>query len=344
GISDGPRNLLARAYKALPIAITVEGANILTRTLIVFGQGVIRAHPYAFLEIEALERDDARAFDRAFFGHMGFVFRNVVRSFLLSLTRGGLALVPGDRVTSPYYRRLAWSSATFALMTDMAMGSLGGNLQRREKLTGRFADVLSWMYLAMACLRRYEVEKPTEDHRVFLDWSMQYCFARIEEAFQGIFRNMPAGFIGALCRGPIALWSRLNPIGFEPRDTLGAAVAGLMQNRGKMRHDLTKGIYIPEDAETEQFARLELAFRLVRESQPIYDRIALAVRRKELPLEPTAKLFRLAAENGLITDAEFDLAIRTERARQEAITVDAFADENFPYEVVPTKPSLSAAE
>lgn len=344
GISEGPRNLLARGYKAVPISITVEGANILTRTLIIFGQGVIRAHPFALREIEALEAGDLKTFDRAFFGHLGFVFRNVFRVFFLSLTRGGLAYAPGLSITRPYYQKLAWASASFALVTDMAMAGLGGSLQRREKLTGRFADVLSWMYMATACLRRYEVEADSPEHRIMLDWSMAYAFARIEEGFQGIFRNMPSGFIGFLCRGPMAFWSRLNPIGYEPSDALGGAVARIAQKRGKMRHDLTKGIYIPTDSSTEQLARLELAFQLVRESQPLYDRIALAVRKKELPQAPTARLFELAYEGGLIAKAEYDLAIRTEVARHEAITVDAFDEENFPERVVTAPPSLSAAE
>ena len=146
-ISRGPRNMIANAYTGMPISITVEGANILTRCLIVFGQGAIRCHPYAYQEVKALQDGDLPAFDKAFWGHIGHVVRNSCRSLLLSLTRGRLARVPVSPAKR-YYQKLAWASASFAIMSDVAMGTLGGGLKMKEKLTGRYADVLSWMYFA----------------------------------------------------------------------------------------------------------------------------------------------------------------------------------------------------
>ena len=143
GISRGPRNLLANAHIASPIAITVEGANILTRTLIIFGQGALRAHPFAFKEVNALEKGDYKGFDGAFWGHIGHIVRNAFRSVLLSLTRGRLAMSPYGGPTASYYKKLSWASASFAIMADIAMGALGGKLKFKEKITGRFADIFS---------------------------------------------------------------------------------------------------------------------------------------------------------------------------------------------------------
>ncbi|MBA2662201.1 MAG: acyl-CoA dehydrogenase [Bradymonadaceae bacterium] len=344
GISRGPRNLLAQTYMANPIGITVEGANILTRTLIIFGQGVIRAHPYALHEIEALERRDTKGFDRAFWAHIGFVFCNLIRVTLLSLTRGLLAGSPVSGPTARYYRKLAWSSASFALLTDIAMGTLGGSLQRREQLTGRFADILSWMYMATATLRRFEAGGSQKDELVAVHWAMQHAFAQIQAGFDGIYRNMPGALIGGFFRGPIAQWSRLNPISHGPSDLLASQLAHAMQYRGKLRHELTAGIYIPTDTDTEQLARLERALRLVRESQPIYDAIALAVRKRRLPKAAPAELFDLALKEGIISPDAYDLVLRTEEARNEAITVDAFTTEDFPTEVVTPTIARSAAE
>jgi acyl-CoA dehydrogenase len=145
GICRGPRNLLANIYSATPIPITVEGANILTRTMIIFGQGVIRSHPYVYQEIAALQQADVPTFDRVIWHHLGSLVRNFCRTILLSLSRGYLAPAPVSGATAQYYRRLAWASATFALFTDLSLITYGGSLKRQEKLTGRFADILSWL-------------------------------------------------------------------------------------------------------------------------------------------------------------------------------------------------------
>ncbi|MFQ5583077.1 MAG: acyl-CoA dehydrogenase, partial [Calditrichia bacterium] len=158
GISRGPRNLIATGYMGVPINITVEGANILTRTLMIFGQGAIRCHPYAYKEIRALMEGNVSAFDKAVWKHVGHVIRNLFRSTLLSLTRGYLAKSPVSGSSARYYKKIAWASASFAFMADVAMGLYGGNLKRKEKLTGRFADIFSWLYLGTAVLRRFEAE------------------------------------------------------------------------------------------------------------------------------------------------------------------------------------------
>ncbi|RAP33491.1 acyl-CoA dehydrogenase, partial [Candidatus Marinamargulisbacteria bacterium SCGC AAA071-K20] len=206
-ISLGPKNLVANAYFANPICITVEGANILTRTLLIFGQGAIRCHPYSLDEIYAIGSEDLPKFDRSFFGHIGHVVRNGFRFVFLTLTRGHLSV--SKRSFGPmrsYYRKLSWASAQFAFFADLAMMMLGGTLKRKEKLTGRFGDVFSWMYLAIAVLKRYDVEKRKED-LPFVHWSLQYSFAQMQKAFEGIFSNM--GFLFK----PVLWLLRANPIG-----------------------------------------------------------------------------------------------------------------------------------
>ncbi|TAJ80271.1 acyl-CoA dehydrogenase, partial [bacterium] len=204
GISRGPRNLVANIYIGTPIGITVEGANILTRSMIIFGQGAIRCHPFAYAEVKALQGGDVKAFDRAFWGHVGFVLRNSARALLLSLSRGYLASVPSGPMR-PYYRKLAWASASFSFMADIALASYGGALKLKEHITGRYADVLSWMYLATAVIQRFEAEGRIAEHRAFAEWSLQYAMTRIQIAFEGIYQNIEIPFFGWAFRGPIAL-------------------------------------------------------------------------------------------------------------------------------------------
>src|SRR5690606_34130035 len=160
-----------------------------------------RCHPYAYKEVKALMEKDHKAFDRAFWGHIGHVARNACRSFLLSLSRGWLAKVPGGP-GAKHYRKLAWASASYAIMADIAMGTLGGALKMREKLTGRYADALCWMYIATCALRRYEAEGYRKDHRDVFEYSMAVAFKKIQEAFDGIFENFDVPVIGAIFRGP----------------------------------------------------------------------------------------------------------------------------------------------
>ena len=255
-ISRGPRNTLAHAYQGTPVSITVEGANILTRTLMIFGQGAIRCHPYAFKEIEALEASDVRAFDEVFWSHLVHVGRNKVRALYLSISRGTLAEAPVGGPAAPYYRKLAWASASFAFLADVAMGALGGGLKRKEKITGRFADIFSWMYLTGATLARFEHDGRPEEDEPFLHWSMAYAFWQIQQAFDGLYANLEVPGATSVLRGPMALWSRLNPIGQPPSDRLGHQVAQAMLTPGPQRDRHTAGLFVSDDP-TDALGRLE---------------------------------------------------------------------------------------
>lgn len=260
GLCRGPRNVLADGYTGAAIGITVEGANILTRTLIVFGQGAIRCHPYIQREVAAVGAGDGKALARALLGHAGFFLANAVRAALLGLTRGLLARPPVSGPTARSYRRLAWASARFAVLTDLALLTLGGKLKFREKLSGRFADALSWMFLGFCALRRFEAEGRRREDLPLVGWALDHSLGEIQKAFDGIYRNF-GGPIGWWMRGPAAFWSRLNPIGAPPGDREGSRVAALLQVPGEQRDRLTEGIYLPSDPE-EAVGRLERAFAL----------------------------------------------------------------------------------
>ncbi|HEY9751060.1 MAG TPA: acyl-CoA dehydrogenase domain-containing protein, partial [Allocoleopsis sp.] len=328
GICKGPRNLLANVYTAMPIPITVEGANILTRTLMIFGQGAIRCHPYVYQEVTALSAGDAIAFDHAFWHHMGLMIRNSIRAMMLNLSRGTLAQSPVSGPTAKYYRKLAWASATFATLTDLALIAFGGSLKRREKLTGRFADVLSWMYLGMATLRRYEAEGRKAEDLPLVHWSMQYAFAQIQIAFEGLFANLSIPVLGPLFQGLVLWWSRLNPIGTMPTDDLGGKLAQSIETPGGVRDRLTTNIYVPTHPD-EALGRLEQAFQLSIQAEGILKTIKTAIRDRKLPPAKPEKLIDVALEAGVITAAEATLVREAEAARNEAIQVDAFSLEEY---------------
>ncbi len=322
-ISRGPNNLLGLAYQALPISITVEGANILTRTMMIFGQGAIRCHPYALKEIEALMDGDVKKFDDAFWSHIGHVVRNGFRAFGLSLTRGRLASSPVSGPAAPYYRKMAWASASFAFFADLAMGSLGGALKRKEKITGRFADILSWMYLGTAVLTRFEKEGRPAEQEPFLHWSMQYAFAQMQEAFEGLFDNLKVPGLTWLLRGGGAPWSRLNTIGELPNDDLGGTIARAIQEKDGAREWLTEDLYVPDNTD-QPLGELEHAFRLSRDAYHVGQTIKDAVRDGTLPKKRPYQLLDVAVEKGIISEDERALVHRADAARERYIQVDEF--------------------
>jgi acyl-CoA dehydrogenase len=328
GISRGPRNLLAAAYAATPVMITVEGANILTRTLVVFGQGAIRCHPHAYAEIQAAAEGDLARFDREFWGHVVHVLRNGCRALVLSLTRGLLGFSPIGGPSARYLRRLAWASASFAFFADVAMGTLGGDLKRKEKLTGRFADVFSWMYLATAGIRRFEADGRPKEQLPFLCWSCETALAEIQRAFDGIFRNWDVPVIGLIFRGPVALWSRFNRFSSGPSDALGAQVAQALQLPGALREELTDGLFIPED-ENEALGRLERAFRLCTEADALISKAKKAGRKNKWGRLPVPELVAKAVEEGVLSADDADLVREAEAARDDAVQVDAFDLEDY---------------
>ncbi|MFL6232279.1 MAG: acyl-CoA dehydrogenase [Thermoanaerobaculia bacterium] len=321
-ISRGPRNLLADGYTAAAIGITVEGANILTRSLILFGQGIIRCHPYAQKEIRALAEGDARALRHALLGHVGFLLGNLIRSVLLGLTRGRLARSPVSGPTACYYRRLSWASARFAALADLAMLSLGGKLKLREKLSGRFADALSWMILGFCALRRFEAEGRREEDLPLVRWALDESLARVQEAFEGIYRNFE-GPLAFWMRGPAAFFSRINRLGAPPSDREGSRLAAILQTPGEQRDRLTDGLFLP-GAE-----RLERAFLLSVRSREVLEKVRSASRAGTIPAGAPELLLDAAVAAGVLDPSQAALAREAAEARRDAVEVDSFTLEDY---------------
>jgi acyl-CoA dehydrogenase len=324
-IVRGPRNVLARAHMAAPIGITVEGSNILTRSMIIYGQGAIRCHPYAWKEIQSVGARDLAGFDRAFFGHVGFVFSTAARALLLALTRGRLVRAPVGGPLRREFGRFSRMSAAFALVSDAAMGTLGGALKRREKITGRLADALAWLYLGSAALKRFHDEGQTGRDLPFARWACVRALTEIEQALVGVLDNLPSRLGAAVLRVLVF------PRGARrrgPDDALGGEVArALLEDRAALRH-LTRAIFIPPPEEPG-LGRLEAALEKAVAALRVEAKIRAAVRSGRLERAPGDVLADRALEAGIITDAERKQIHDADEARDEVIQVDAFEPDAF---------------
>lgn len=340
GITLGPRNQLAEIYTATPIGITVEGANIMTRTLIVFGQGALRAHPYAYKEVKSIAEKDLTAFDAAFWGHVGHIVRNTCRSILLSVTRGYLASAPVHPELKLYARRLAWASASFAIMADMAMGTLGGSLKLRGKVTGRFADILAWMYIATAVMRRFEAEGQKRDDLPYAKYVLKHAFVQIQKAFDGLFDNMHGvkqtsfgsriafGTLHFVFKTILGSWSRINSMGSQASDHLQHVICDSLLSGSEARNRLVDGIFMSKNPQ-EQAYRLEEAMHLVLKSQTIESKVYKARKAGALPRLKGAALMEAAREKNVITAEEYATLKKTQDARWDAIQVDDFSQAEY---------------
>jgi len=324
GICMGPSNYLARAYQSTPIPITVEGANILTRCMIIFGQGAIRGHPWVRQEIEATQESDPvkarQQFDRAFFGHVGFVISNFCRALWLGLSEARLAGVPGDAHTRRYYQQLTRMSAGFAFVADMCMFLLGGALKRRELLSARLGDILSQMYLVSAALKRYEDAGRPADDLPLLDWSVRDALYRVQEAFFTLFANLPSRTSAIFLRLVVFPLGRLFRV---PPDEIGHAVARTLSAPGAARDRLTRGAYVPTD-EGDPIGALEAALTAVIAAEPIEAKIQAAVRAGTIAGRFEQERIDAALSAGVIAVSEKQLLERAQTLRRKVIMVDDF--------------------
>ena len=327
-ISLGPRNTLGHLYISTPIGITVEGANILTRTLMIFGQGALRCHPYAFKEVVAAQNAKAGDFDAAFWGHVNHIVRNTFRSIVLSVTRGWMAPSPISGPTAVYYRKLAWASASFGIMSDIAMGSLGGSLKGAQKITGRLADVFSWLFIGSAILRRWEAEGRRKEDLPFVHFGMNHALYEIQKGFDGIFANLPVPGLTWFFAGPLRMWANLNAIAGEQRDVHTHKIASLILTDSEQRNRLTSGIYKPTDP-LQAVGRLENAFRAVKRAEIIDKKVRAAVKAKTIPRTKGNAIYQIALDKGVITQMEFAELQKAEELRLDAIQVDSYTQDEY---------------
>ena len=320
GICRGPRNSLAHAYQALPIGITVEGANILTRTLIIFGQGAIRCHPYALEEMRAVQDRDLPRFDRALFGHGGMLVSNVVRAFLLGWTHSLLGRSPVSGSTARSFKRFQRTSAAFAVCAEAAMMTLGGTLKRKERLTGRLADALAHLYLGTATLARFHREGRREADLAFAQWGAEHSLYEAEYALLGFLDNLPSRPVALVLRFLLfPAWSRAK----RPSDRLEARIARALLEGGEARERLASDIYVPAHDEPG-LGQLEGALALAVAAREPRKKLRDLSRAKKLGRGAEREQAAQALREGLIDSTEHTAIVKALDARDDVVQVDAF--------------------
>lgn len=324
GIIMGPRNYLGRGWQGMPIWITVEGANILTRSMMIFGQGAIRCHPYILKEMLAARMEDRKQgleeFDRQLFGHMGYSIGNAVRSMILGLSFARFAAVPTDRKTARYYRKLTRYSAALAFASDIVMLSLGGKLKYKERISGRLGDVLSQLYICSAMLKRYEIQgRPAADQPI-LAWAFHDAIYKIQTALGNVVDNFPSRAVRIL----LSLF--IFPLGrheLQPGDRLGHKVAQLLMSPSATRNRLTDGIFISKDA-ANPVGLLELALPRVIATEPLERRLYKAENSGVLVAGDSHEQLQKAVALSIITADEAKELEAVREMVTEIITVDEF--------------------
>jgi acyl-CoA dehydrogenase len=348
GICLGPSNFLGRAYQQVPIGITVEGANILTRSLIIFGQGAIRCHPWLLAEMQAAQdADPARgllAFDKALFGHIGFTIRNGFRALRQGLTGSHFVTVNTDVAPEMrrYYQQLTRFSAAFAFLSDISLLVLGGSVKRREKLSARLGDILAQMYLISCTLKRYEAEGRQPADAPLAHWAIWDAMYKAQQAFDGVIANFPNRFIAAFLHRSIFPWGHPYVV---PSDEVGHQVARLLIAPSPTRERLTAECYVPLD-ENEPVGAIELALAATLQAEPIEAKIREAEKAGRFDGNPRANvrdIATVAAECGVITAAEAEIMRRRNHLRDIVVRVDDFP---FDYGVAtankPAEPRMAA--
>ncbi len=331
GICMGPHNFLGRAYQLVPVGITVEGANILTRTMIIFGQGAMRSHPFLLKEVEAVHNTSGEAglidFDLALFSHIGFVISNVVRSFWLGISSARFATAPGNRDTRYYYRQIIRMSAAFALLSDVCLAVLGGALKRREKISGRLADILSNLYVCSAVLKHYEDEGEQKDDLPLLRWACEDALFNAQTAMKNIMKNLPTRFIGKLCN--FIIFPLTKPYQ-EPDDNLGQKVAKLILTPSATLDRLSQGIFV-SDNKNDATGRISYALDQVLATQDIEHKLREAYKTGQLEKRGHAA-YEEAKDRKIISAKEYKLLKQTQLAIRDAIKVDEFSFKNWKIE------------
>jgi acyl-CoA dehydrogenase len=324
GICMGPNNYLGRAYQQIPIAITVEGANILTRSMIIFGQGAIRCHPWVLKEMKAARGDSVEDFDEAFWGHIKFTVSNASRALWMGIT-GGVGLpAPACVETKRFYQQMTRFSSAFALLADSSMFVIGGSLKRKEKLSARLGDVLSHLYLASCALKFYDERGQQKDELPLLKWALYDCAFKMQVAMDGILKNFPNRPVAWILRRLVF------PKGMtliQPSDHMGHEVAKILITPSAARDRLIEGMYLPND-ERDIFGHLNAAMNAVVQAEPIEAKVRAAQKGGRLTKRGLEAMFEEAMTLSVITETELAQWRRARAMTKEVVRVDDF-DKNF---------------
>jgi acyl-CoA dehydrogenase len=331
GVMLGPRNYLGRGWQAVPIGITVEGANILTRNLIIFGQGAIRCHPFVLREMQAARSPEGERsiddFDRALFGHIGFTISNAVRSLVMAVTLARFESAPGDGAIKRYYQHIERFSASFAFATDVAMLSLGGYLKKKESLSARLGDVLSYLYLASMVLKHYHDSGSPKEDQPIVEWACRDLLYRAQEQLHGFLRNFPNRQLAWLMRAMIFPRGRTY---FAPSDRLGAQLAQLSMEPSPSRERLCAHAYRGL-AGGNPLGELQEALQLAALAEPLDRRLRVEgvktgrIRALDLPGQISE-----GQQLGILSEQEAALLLDYDRRIMHIINVDDFAPAELP--------------
>lgn len=328
GICLGPQNYLGRGYEAVPIAITVEGANILTRNMIIFGQGVLRCHPYILKEMEAAKLSDPQqalsGFDKNIMQHIAFVISNAVRSFVLGLTSSCIVKAPKGKMHR-YYQQATRFSSAFALISDICMIYFGGSLKRKESISSRLGDILSYLYLLSSVLKFYRDQSSLAEDLPIVRYASLTCLFEIQERFHDIMENFP--------NRPLALMLKILifPLGerfSKPRDSIAHKVAQLLTQVSASRERLAAGAWL-SDHPNNLLAQLQDALLKTIESEPIEKTLRQARKDGIITGFSAAEHAESALEKNVISKKEFDIFMEADKARKKVIAVDDFSNEEL---------------
>ena len=330
GLIMGPANYLAHAYMSMPIGITVEGANILTRNLMIFGQGAVRCHPFVAREMVAAKNPDTeeglRDFDSLIFRHIGYGISNFVRTLSLGLSAGLVATRPVKDETGRYYQQLTRMSSALALVSDISMLMFGGELKRKERLSARLGDVLSQLYLASTVLRYYESTGRSASDVPYVKWNLQLSLYQCQTALNEFFDNLPNRVAAVVLKRIVFPWGDAYR---RPDDRLDHALVQTMWSDTELRNRITRYTFIGKSTKDAAFV-IEDAFKKITSTKPVRDNIRAAIKQGRLDGKTaTAELAAEAASRGICSPREAEDYVAAEQARNLAIQVDEHATLQF---------------
>jgi acyl-CoA dehydrogenase len=344
GICLGPKNYLARGYEVVPVAITVEGANLLTRNLIIFGQGAVRCHPFVLREMTAARNPDRKKgvddFDDALFGHIGFTISNAVRSFIMALTHARFTRAPVHGPTARYYQHVVRFSASFAFAVDVAMLSLGGYLKKKESLSARLGDVLSCLYLASMVLKHHENQGRQQEDLPVIEWACRHLLYYAQEQLHGFMRNFPNRALAALMRVLIFPRGRIYS---APGDRLGRTVAALVTNPTQARERLGEFTYRTLEP-SNPFGLLQEALLLAVQLEPLEKRIRVdGVKTGKITALDLPGRIQQALAAGIVSETEAAALRDYDRKVMDLINVDDFESHELGTQALPSARSVQVA-